>query len=219
MDLADRLEALEQRLGLLEDREEIGRLQRIYGYYIDNRMWAEMADLFADQGASIEIGRRGRYLGKARIRAFLDLIMGGGRRGLNRHEVINHMQHQLVISVDPDRRRARARARAVVMASPPRDQTSGGAPLWPQDHWMLAEGVYENSYVREGGTWKIEALSWAPTFYVRIPGWDTAWFESGPPSEEMAPDAPSLPAEETLGRAFLPFHFDHPVTAQPTRFP
>ena len=215
--LLARIDALESRLGVLEDKEEIGRLQRMYGYYIDNRMWREMADLFADEGASIEIGRRGRYLGKERIHRFLSEILGGGRWGLRRGEIINHMQHQLIISIDPDRRRAKARARAIVQGSPPRDATSGGAPMWSSDRMMLAEGVYENVYVREDGVWKIEKLWWAPTFYVLIPGYETVSFESAPPSSEMPPDEPSTPPDDGLGRAFLPFHYRHPITGRDVR--
>ncbi len=208
-DLLRRLEAMETRLGVLEDKEEIGRLQRMYGYYIDNRMWREMADLFADEGASIEIGRRGRYFGKERIHAFLQDVLGMGRWGLERGEIINHMQHQLVITVDPDRRRARARARAIVQASPP---PGGGGPDWPADRMMWAEGVYENGYVREGGVWKIQSLWWAPDFYVWFPGYESVSFDSAPPSEAMPPDEPSAPQDEQLGRSFLPFHYRHPIT-------
>lgn len=211
--LLSRIEALESRLGVLEDKEAIGALQRMYGYYIDNRMWREMADLFADEGASIEIGQRGRYLGKARIHAFLHEVLGQGRWGLERHEVINHLQHQLIITVDPDRTHARARARAIVMASPPASATQGGGgPGWPADRMMLAEGIYENRYVKEGGVWKIEHLGWAPTFYVWIPGWESAAFDSAPPSAAMPPDEPSASMDERLGRAFLPFHYRHPIT-------
>ena len=203
-DLLRRLEAMEARLGVLEDKEEIGRLQRIYGYYIDNRMWREMADLFADEGASMEIGRRGRYLGKARIHRFLEDVLGQGRWGLTRNEIINHMQHQLVISVDPDRRHAQARARAVVQIGPP----EGG------DLMTWAEGLYENTYVREDGKWKIQRFWWTPTFYVSFPGYESVQFQSGPASESFPPDEPSHPPDERIGRGFPPFHYPHPITGR-----
>jgi hypothetical protein len=53
--LLRRVAELEQRLGVLEDIECIQRLQRMYGYYIDNRLWDEMTALFADADAAIEI--------------------------------------------------------------------------------------------------------------------------------------------------------------------
>jgi len=47
-ELLRRVDALQERLSLMEDRDAIQRLQNMYGFYIDNRMWAEMAGLFAE---------------------------------------------------------------------------------------------------------------------------------------------------------------------------
>lgn len=193
---------LEDRVGMLEDIEAIKRLQRMYGYYLDNRLLDEIADLFADKEATIEIGQRGRYVGKERVRRFLIEVLGGGRQGLNHHEIINHLQHQGIVTVDPDRNHAQARWRAVVQGSPP----PGGKTM------MWAEGVYENTYVRENGTWKIARLWWVPTFYVNLPGYDSVAFDSGPPSQTYPPQAPSVPVDTDLGRRFAPFHYRHPVT-------
>lgn len=41
-----RLRLLEERLAAVEDREAIERLQNQYGYYLDNRMWDEVVELF-----------------------------------------------------------------------------------------------------------------------------------------------------------------------------
>ncbi len=201
-ELGRRIASLERRVARAEDRQEIERLQYVYGYYIDNRMWDEMADLFCERSPSIEIGRRGRYVGKARIRRFLVEVLGGGRWGLVRHEIINHMQLQPVISVAEDGSSARMRSRAVVQGSSP---PGGDKMLW-------AEGVYENEYVKEGGHWKIKHLGWVPTFYVELPGFDRAVFQSAPPSEAFPPDQASAPQDEALGRSFLPFHYRHPFT-------
>jgi hypothetical protein len=191
---------LTHELALLQDKAAIERLQYAYGYFIDNRMFREMADLFADEGAWIEIGGRGRYCGKERIHRFLHDVLGGGRWGLAKDEVINHVQQQLLITVDPDRRHARARGRAEVQGnSPP------GTP-----HFLLADGIYENEYVREDGQWKILGITVAMTFYAALER-DKVWFPSAPPSEEMPPDVPSQPVVEALGRQFNPFHFRHPI--------
>ena len=55
-----RLQRLEHELGILQDKDEIQRLQYSYGFFMDNRMFQEMVDLFADHGAWMEIGGRGR---------------------------------------------------------------------------------------------------------------------------------------------------------------
>ncbi len=200
----ERIAQLEERLGRLEDIEAIERLQRMYGYYIDNRLWSEMAALFADQGAEMEIGRRGRYIGKQHILPFLREVLGQGRDGLAKNEFINHMQLQGVVTVAPSRQRAQGRWRALIQGSPP---PGGDTMLW-------AEGVYENTYVKEDGMWKIALLWWVPTFYVSHPGYESVSFVSGPQSGTLPPQAPSAPAIEALGRAFVPFHYRHPVTGE-----
>jgi hypothetical protein len=201
-ELQRQMQALEARLARAEDRQEIERLQHMYGFYIDNRMWAEMAEFFCEHAPSIEIGRRGRYVGKARVLRFLNEVLGGGRWGLLKNEIINHMQSQPVITLAEDGRSARMRSRAVVLGNSP---PGGGKMLW-------AEGVYENEYVKEDGRWKIRHLGWVPTFYVEIPGFDSAVFQSGPASDTFPPDHPSAPQDEALGRSFLPFHYRHPFT-------
>ena len=206
--LLDRIEALENRVDLGEDREAIRRLQYMYGFYLDNRMWNEVADLFADSGASIEIGRRGNYQGKERIRRFLNEVLGQGRWGLDKNEFINHIQMQMVITVEPDRRHARARSRAIVQGNSPALDTNT-TMLW-------AEGLYENRYIREDGVWKIERLWWVPTFYVHVPGFATALFQSGPANESFPPDQPSVRKDEALGRIFPDWHYPHPITGEPT---
>lgn len=200
--LQGRLQDLEQRLAQVEDVQEIERLQYIYGFYIDNRMWPEMASLFCHDAPSIEIGRRGRYIGRERVLRFLTEVLGGGRWGLVTNELINHIQLQPVITVASDGRSARMRSRAIVQGNSP---PGSGKLLW-------AEGHYENEYVKENGRWRIKHLGWVPTFYAEMPGFERAVFQSGPPSETFPPDLPSAPQDEKLGRSFLPFHYRHPFT-------
>jgi hypothetical protein len=75
---------VENRVGILEDIEEIKRLQRMYGYYIDLCLWEPMANLFAEKGAAIEIGSRGRYVGKDNVLKFLRCAGPLARRGAGR---------------------------------------------------------------------------------------------------------------------------------------
>lgn len=198
----DRVSALEARLARVEDRDAIERLQNQYGFYIDNRMWDEMLALFADESPSIEIGQRGNYVGKLRIGGFLTDILGGGRWGLLKDEIIHHIQLQMVVTVADDGLSARMRSRALVQGNSP----PGSGKM------LLAEGVYENEYVKEGGIWKIKRLWWIPTYYFQVAGFDAAVFDSGPASVNFPPDTPSAPIDEGLGRRFPPFHYAHPMT-------
>jgi hypothetical protein len=203
---------LERRLAAVEAREAVERLQYQYGFYLDNRMWDELAELFCDDvdgPPSIEIGRRGSYTGRERVREFLVKVLGEGRWGLVTDEVINHIQLQPVITIAEDGRTAQCRSRALVLGNSP----PGTGRL------LLAEGVYENRYVKRGGQWRIQRLHWVPTFYTTVDGFDRAVFESAPPSELVPPDMASDPADERLGRQFLPFHYSHPVTGADSPVP
>lgn len=206
--LREELAQTRHRLALLEDRNEIERLQYAYGYFIDNRMFREMTDLFSDEGAWIEIGQRGRYHGKARIHRFLYQVLGENRWGLLKDEVINHVQQQPIITIADDRERAWSRARAQVQGNSPPDTP----------HLLLADGIYENEYVREKGCWKIRGLTVTMTFYAALER-ARVWFPSAPPSEDFPPDTPSQPVDERLGRQFNPWHFAHPITGEPLPVP
>lgn len=201
--LIDRIDKLEHRLARLEDEREVARLQNIYGYYLDNRMWGEIAALFAEDG-EIEIGRRGGYRGRERVHRFLEQVLGQGRWGLLREEVINHIQLQMVITVAADRHSAKMRSRALIQGNLPPGQA----------RMLLAEGLYENDYVRTDGRWLIQRLWWVPTFYFTVPGFETAVFESAAPSADFAPDTRPREPLPALGRDFPPFHYAHPFTAQ-----
>lgn len=207
-DLGRELAETRDRLALLEDRNEIERLQYAYGYFVDNRMFREMADLFCDEGCWIEIGQRGRYYGKERIHNFLLDVLGDGRWGLLKDEVINHVQQQPIITIADDRQHAWSRARAQVQGNSPPDTP----------HFLLADGIYENEYVREDGRWKILGITVTMTFYAALER-ARIWFPSAPPSEVMPPDAPSQPVVEALGRQFNPWHFRHPVEGYEIRIP
>ncbi len=205
---ARELGAVRHAVGLLEDKNEIERLQYSYGYFIDNRMFREMADLFADEGAWIEIGERGRYHGKENIHRFLSEVLGGGRWGMARNEVISHVQQQLLITVDDDRTRARARARAEIQGNSPPDTPT----------FLFADGIYENDYVKEGGRWKIQGLRVTMTFYAALER-AKIWFSTAPPSPDVPPDTPSHPMVEALGRQFNEFRWPHPITGEPLPVP
>jgi hypothetical protein len=210
--LEHKLEALtEHRLGTLEDIEAIERLQNMYGYYLDNLLYDPIADLFAEKGAAIEIGGRGRYHGKDNVRKFLRDALGDGLPGLRPQQVINHMQLQPIVTVAQDRKNAQVRCRSLIQATAPPPQ--GTAPSPDGQSLMWAEGVYENTYIKESGVWKIGLLWWVPTFYVSHP-YTRLWFESSPASKAFPPQTQSAPPLQGLGRMFMPFHYRHPLTGE-----
>ena len=59
---AERLDALDKRITRLEDLNQIERLQRTYGYFVDKSQWVQLSELFSDD-ATLEIGGKGLFTG------------------------------------------------------------------------------------------------------------------------------------------------------------
>lgn len=208
-ELIERLERLEREVTQLRDRDAIQRLQFIYGYYLDNRMWRQLADLFTENDPWMEIGRRGRYAGKEAIHDFLLNAMGKGRWGLEKDQIANHMQLQPVITLAEDGRTAQVRARAFIQMS--------HLPNKSRIRW--AEGLYENLFVKEPDGWKIKHLWWSATFYAFLPVEGAYWHESVPEDDSVSAGQRSTGPDEALGRIWIPFHYPHPVTGEPVPSP
>jgi hypothetical protein len=190
--------AYRQRVTLLQDQDAIENLQGLYGYYFDKALWDRVAGLFAAD-ATFEHGQSGVYVGRGHIRRALDLF---GPAGPQPKRLNNYLQLQPVIHVAPDGRTARARWRAILQTSAPDANGEWG------------EGTYENSYVKEGGRWRIKSLH----FYVTALADYDLGFGKGPipmagPSTILPPDRPPTEIYRALPGAYVPpFHYAHPVT-------
>ncbi|MDT8397366.1 MAG: nuclear transport factor 2 family protein [Pseudomonadales bacterium] len=204
-DYQRRVGDLLHRAQLLRDEQELENLQRIYGYYLDRAQWDQVADLFAADG-TIEMAQQGVYVGKPRVREFLNLL---GPQGLKDGWLNDHVQLQIIVDVAADGLSARARSREWNMTGV------------YQEHGEWSEGVYENSFVKENGVWKIQALHYYPTF---ITAYDKGWTVDAQPapgvSEILPPDRPPSAVYEIFPRAQVPpFHYLNPVTGQPPTYP
>lgn len=54
-ELEAKVKAFEERLLGLEDIEQIAKVQKACGYYLDNSLWDDMVDLFAEATESVEV--------------------------------------------------------------------------------------------------------------------------------------------------------------------
>jgi hypothetical protein len=64
----ERLDALDARITRLEDLNAIERLQKAYGYFVDESQWTRLSELFSED-ATLEIGGKGLFLGRHRALA------------------------------------------------------------------------------------------------------------------------------------------------------
>ena len=140
-ELVREVNLLEQEIVSLEAENEIENLQRIFGFYIDKKLWTQAADLFTDN-ASVEIGGDGIYLGKNRILEYFRTL---GAEGPEEGVLYDQMQLQPVIHV-LSKNEARGRWHLFSQEA-----------VFGKNHFW-GTGVYENEYKQENGKWKISKL-------------------------------------------------------------
>ncbi len=201
------IEALTQRVERLEGTRAVRKLQRAFGYYVDRGLWGEAADLFTDD-ATVEIGVDGVYVGRDRIREYLKRLHGG-QEGLIYGQLNEWVTLQPAISVAADGMSATARWR---------DHGMSGQY---KKHAEWRDGIYENSYVKEGGVWKISSLHLYVNFvtpYER--GWarlrDGEGLVPSEASKSFPPDRPPSEGYRPFPASHVPqFRARHPVTGRP----
>ena len=203
--LAHGLRDLLRRAQRLNDQQEVENLQHIYGYYVDRKMWDDVADLFSDDG-TMEIGLGGVYAGRKSIRHALEQF---GPQGLSEGELNDHLQLQTLTSISPDGLRARARGSELIMSG--KYGVSG--------EWGL--GVFENEYVKQDGIWRLRSMHIYP---VMRADYDKGWANDAKPApamnKEFPPDRPPTATYEIFPKFYIPkFHYDNPVTGLPPRYP
>jgi acetyl esterase/lipase len=202
---AQRAADLQRRAARLKDEQDLENLQRIYGFYIDRAMWDQAADLFAEDG-TIEVAQQGVYVGRKRVREYLGLQ---GPHGLVEGWLNDHMQLQPVVTVDPLGETARMRSRELAMTG-----RVGGQGLW-------SEGIYENTFVKQSGVWKIKSLHFYPTF---ITDHDKGWAKDAQPaptaSTQLPPDRPPSEQYAIFPKPHVPpFHYRNPVNGKAPTYP
>jgi hypothetical protein len=199
--------ALTARVERLEGARAVKKLQRAFGFYIDRGLWGEVADLFADDG-TIEIGMDGVYVGKARIAEYLKRLHGG-QEGLIYGQLNEWVTLQPAVDVAADGRSAKARWRDLGMLGQ------------YKKHAEWRDGIYENSYVKEGGVWKIKALRLHVNFVAPV---EKGWARLKPgeglsrsaAASAFPPDRPSTGTPASFPTTNVPpFHAAHPVTGKP----
>ena len=189
----------------LQDETDVLNLQHSYGYAFDQKMWPEVADLFASDG-TMESGQRGVYAGKDRIRRAL-ITIGGERMGSD--EVNDHLQLATVVHIAPDGRTAKARGIELSVSG-----VKGKTAQWE-------EGIFENDYIKQDGVWKVHAVHYFPRV---ITDYELGWAKDAKPAAKAStvfpPDRSPTEPYGIYPKMYYPrFHYTNPVTGLPVQYP
>ncbi|OZD18793.1 hypothetical protein CH253_17075 [Rhodococcus sp. 06-156-3C] len=217
----DTVVRLARRVDALEGELAVRRLQHQYGYYLDKCLYSEVVDLFSKEAEVVFIG--GIYRGRAGIeRLYLQRFRERFTQGYNgpvRGFLLDHLQLQDVVTVDPDGASAHARFRCVMQAGVHESVRAEFPGKTAFEQWWEG-GVYENEYVREDGIWKIKRLDYRPTWHA---DYAKGWSETAPltqvvptatyPEDPIGPDEIAAGVFETFPNTeVVGFHYAHPVT-------
>jgi hypothetical protein len=217
-DLEARIKTLENELQRLKDIEEIKYLQRAYGFYLENWMGEDLADLFVDSPDAVLKIAAGQFVGTENIRIFFrhgkkDVPLHREKNPEFRHQV---MQLNGVVDVAPDGKTAQGRWYGFGANAFPHE--GGVSPNW-------MGGTYEVNYVKDDGKWKLKEVHWCMAFNATYGG---SWV----PEERRKDNLTNRPydPDSELGKVSLPpaenalypsgyvcpFHFVNPVSGRKT---
>jgi hypothetical protein len=206
--LSERASALDRRVARLLAESEVRNLQHAYGYYVDRKLWDDVADLFAAD-AIFELGLRGVYRGRPSIRRMLEQF---GPPGIGPGELNDHLQLETIVTVAADGTAAAARGVDLAL-------WADGGDEGQRAEWR--EAVFENTYVNEDGIWKIASVHLYPRFAT---DYALGWAEDARPaptaSDAYPPDEPPTVVHGVYPAFYIPpFHFANPVTGAPLKYP
>lgn len=149
------------RIARLQDESDVQNLQHAFGYYLDRKLYDDVADLFA-AGGTMKFGDAPVAGGARAIKA--QLVKQFGAPPLQRGELFDHILTGTVVTVQADGRTATARTTQLAQLGRMGDFAA----------WELGE--FENRFVKEGGIWKLQEVRYQPTLHTDFDlGWARDW--------------------------------------------
>ncbi len=210
-EMGARLEALEKKVGILDDINQVKRLQRVYSYYVQHMMRDEIVDCFADHPDVKVHWLEGTWLGKDGVKRYFGV-------GTDRPEPPPGFLHQVmpiagVVDVTPDRERARGRWYSFGGVAVPNEKG--------EFNCSIVGGLYEIEYIKQHSAWKILKIDWIIPLNIRVA--KDAWMppeDLGKAIRDFKGPVPDIPPEDFDPRFvsgyIFPFHYNHPVTGRAT---
>jgi hypothetical protein len=207
-----KIKDLEKDIKKLKDIEDIGRLQKAYGYYLEHWMYDEIIDLFADEPDTTLNIMYGIFYGKEGIRRYFT-----GMLDMTQRTDFVHLLMQLagIVDISDDGKSAEGRWSGFgIVAMPRKDAVTQ----------LLTGGIYTVEYIKKDDKWQIHKLIWNPLCNSRPGSWLNKT-EKG--SQAMSQDTsyvvnnPRIDKKRDLDTVYpsgyiVPFHYVHPVTGKPS---
>lgn len=135
---------LTARLQQMEDEVAVLNLQNTYGYYLERKMWDDVADLFGGSGPQMRKDLEARF----------------GAPRLKTGELWEHVNFGTVVTIARNGRSANARSVELRQLG----------QLNEYQRWEL--GTYENEFVKENGVWRFKAVHYSPRLIANYEdGW------------------------------------------------
>lgn len=141
------LAALENRIDALNAEDSARNLVNAWGYYVDRRMWDDVADLFVADG-TLEMVDGQRFTGRAGV---LEAMQAMGPAGLQQGDFNDHPLFSTLVTVLPGNREAVARTIVLGMLGEGAKRSAG---------WSFS--VVTARLVVDQGLWKMAALQVLP---------------------------------------------------------
>ncbi len=206
-ELEARIKTLENQVRTLQDIEDIKKLQRAYGYYLEHWMHQEIIDLFSDGPDVALMLSAGTYLGKEGVRRYFERF-----KELNPELLHQVMQLSGIVNVDSEGKTARGRWYGWGAFALP---VGGGVKQ------LLITGIYVCEYIKEDGIWKIKTLRFDQIFAAPpAEGWvkpeRVAAMDPQYTLRYIKADIPRTIDPRYPSGYIVPFHYKHPVTRKET---
>jgi hypothetical protein len=215
-ELEAELKKLKKQIQNLHDIEEIKRLQRAYGVYLERGQSEEIIDCFAGgPGVCLDFGGK-RYIGKKGVRKYFSSPIPDREIGKNPEFLHEVMQLTPIIDVSPNGKKAQGRWNGYgVLIIPRGDRVTQS----------IFSCIYQNDYVKEKGKWKIQVLRLSTKYSCQPKDWIVApnRLDTDFKLEILREPEPDEVVATPVGykRGYpsayiMPFHFNHPVTGKST---
>jgi hypothetical protein len=211
-EMETRLKALEKKVGILDDINEVKRLQRVYSYYVMHMMRDEIYDCFADRADVSLHWLEGTWKGKKGVKRYFGV-------GTDRPEPPPGFLHQVmpiagVVDVSPDGKTAKGRWYSFGGVAVPDQKTGKTNP-------SIVGGLYEIDYIKEKGVWKFWKIDWIIPLSIKIPAESWGSVEALGKAimnfKAPAPDIKPTASDPRFKSGYIfPFHYNHPVTGKAT---